>query len=65
MDDVKSFIAELPKAELHVHIEGTLEPSMVRRLAKRNNMELPPALQALEREEGYSFHDLTSFLAVY
>ena len=55
----------MPKAELHVHLEGTIEPSMTRRLANRNKIELPPSLQATERDEGYAFHDLPSFLAVY
>ena len=34
-------IEHLPKAELHVHIEGTLEPEMMLALAQRNNVELP------------------------
>ena len=63
--DVKSFIHGMPKAELHVHLEGTLEPTMVRMLAQRNNVELPQSLQAQEHNQGYAFHDLTSFLAVY
>ena len=65
MMDVVRLIHEMPKAELHVHLEGTLEPNMVRMLAERNRVELPQSLQALERHQGYSFHDLTSFLAVY
>lgn len=63
--DVKTFIQGMPKAELHVHLEGTLEPTMVRELATRNNIPLPPSLSALEKNDGYAFHDLTSFLAVY
>ena len=63
--DTLRLIHEMPKSELHVHLEGTLEPEMVRMLAERNNVALPPSLQALERDKGYSFHDLTSFLAVY
>ncbi|KKY20786.1 putative adenosine deaminase [Phaeomoniella chlamydospora] len=57
------FIAGLPKAELHVHLEGTLEPSLVRELATRNQIPIPASLQT--RTSGYDFHDLTSFLAVY
>lgn len=63
--DAESFIQRLPKAELHVHIEGTLEPTLVRTLAARNNIPLPPSLAALEQDHGYAFHDLPSFLAVY
>ena len=39
--DMSAFIRELPKAELHVHVEGTLEPDMRLRLAERNGVELP------------------------
>ena len=64
--DVERFIHEMPKAELHVHLEGTLEPHMVRMLASRNQLSLPESLKAMEREDGgYAFHDLTSFLAIY
>jgi adenine deaminase len=38
---VHRFIATMPKAELHLHIEGTLEPEMMLRLAQRNNIVLP------------------------
>lgn len=61
--DIKDFIAGMPKAELHVHLEGTLEPALVRAIAARNNLPVPPSLT--ERTSGYDFHDLTSFLAVY
>lgn len=63
--DIERFVHELPKAELHVHLEGTLEAGMVRMLASRNKLTLPKELQALEQDEGYAFNDLTSFLAVY
>lgn len=56
---------DLPKAELHVHLEGTLEPGMVRSLASRNKVPLPEALKALEQNQGYAYNDLASFLAVY
>lgn len=55
----------MPKAELHVHLEGCLTPNLARQLAQRNNMPLPPSLALLDQSAGYSFHDLTSFLAVY
>ena len=58
------FVRDLPKAELHVHIEGTLEPEMVVELAARNGISLPHAdLRALRR--AYVFGDLQSFLDVY
>lgn len=63
--DINRFIHKMPKAELHVHLEGTLEPGMVRMLAERNNVALPDSLKALEQDQGHAFHDLTSFLSVY
>ena len=54
----------IPKAELHLHIEGTLEPELKLALAARNNVRLPYA-DAAELRAGYSFHDLASFLACY
>jgi len=57
-------IRELPKAELHLHIEGTLEPEMMFDLAKRNNVELP--YQNVEAvRAAYQFTDLQSFLDIY
>ena len=41
MSDLRDFIAGMPKCELHVHLEGTLEPEMKFELAKRNGMTLP------------------------
>jgi adenosine deaminase len=58
------FIAQLPKCELHVHIEGTLEPELKFVLAGRNNVMLPHA-DAAQMRAAYAFHDLPSFLAVY
>lgn len=64
--DLQRFIHELPKAELHVHLEGTLEPGMVHMLAARNDINLPPTFQeAVAQGQDYAFNDLTSFLAVY
>jgi adenine deaminase len=61
MDD---FIAALPKAELHLHIEGTLEPELMFELARRNDIELPFAsVESLRR--AYDFTDLQSFLDIY
>ncbi len=64
MAEVPSFIRGLPKAELHLHIEGSLEPELRFRLAERNNMALPYA-DVAEMRSSYVFHDLSSFLPVY
>jgi adenosine deaminase len=59
-----SFIDRMPKAELHVHLEGTLEPDLSFRLAQKNGVELPyDSPEALLR--AYDFTDLPSFLAIY
>lgn len=58
------FITELPKVELHVHLEGTLEPELLFALAQRNQIELPYAEPA-DVIAAYDFHDLPSFLAIY
>jgi adenosine deaminase len=61
---MKSYIENMPKAELHVHLEGTLEPELSFALAKKNNIPLeyesPEALIA-----AYDFYDLPSFLKIY
>ena len=62
--DLAAFVRALPKAELHLHIEGTLEPEMLFELAGRNNVELPFADSAAVRA-AYSFTDLQSFLDIY
>lgn len=54
----------LPKAELHLHIEGTLEPEMMFEMASRNGVEVPyPDVDAVRR--AYQFSDLQSFLDIY
>jgi len=62
--DLTEFIRGLPKVELHVHIEGTLEPELKFALAARNRIDLPYADVAAMRE-AYTFDDLASFLACY
>ena len=62
--EIQSFIHGLPKCELHVHLEGTLEPSQVRVFASRNNLAIPEDLNS-DGQEGYPFHDLPSFLKIY
>lgn len=64
MTDMKSFIAALPKAELHIHLEGTLEAEMKFVLAERNKVTLPYA-NIEEMKASYIFHDLPSFLQVF
>jgi adenosine deaminase len=63
-DDMARFIAAMPKAEFHVHLEGTLEAEMKFALARRNGLTLPYAdVAAMKRS--YVYHDLPSFLAIY
>ncbi|MDO8457049.1 MAG: adenosine deaminase [Burkholderiaceae bacterium] len=54
----------MPKAELHIHIEGSLEPEMIFSLAKRNNLTLPYA-SVDELRHAYAFTNLQSFLDIY
>ncbi|MGA1315520.1 MAG: adenosine deaminase, partial [Rubrivivax sp.] len=57
-------LARMPKAELHLHIEGSLEPELIFALAQRNGVSLPyPSVQALRA--AYDFTDLQSFLDIY
>ena len=59
-----SLLREAPKAELHIHIEGSLEPELIFELARRNGVALPYAnVEALRA--AYAFTDLQSFLDVY
>lgn len=62
--ELAAFVRRLPKAELHLHIEGTMEPELAFRLAQRNGITLPwPTVEALRA--AYAFTDLQSFLDVY
>ncbi len=61
---MKSFIAELPKAELHLHIEGTIEPELMFQFAERNRITLPyNNIEALK--VAYDFNHLQDFLDIY
>lgn len=60
----RAFIDSLPKAELHLHIEGTLEPELKLELAERNGVDIGQSTVD-EVRATYEFTDLTSFLAVY
>ncbi|MEZ8781991.1 adenosine deaminase [Vibrio splendidus] len=59
-----SFIKHLPKVELHLHIEGTLEPELMFQLAKRNNVSIPFDNPDQVRD-AYQFHNLQCFLDIY
>ncbi|MCU1374560.1 MAG: adenosine deaminase [Actinomycetia bacterium] len=61
---MNDFAHGLPKAELHLHIEGTLEPELMFELAQRNDVQLPFA-SAEEVRAAYVFSDLQSFLDIY
>ena len=58
------FIKKSPKAELHLHIEGTLEPEQMFALAKRNNIQIP-FKNINEAKKAYNFSNLESFLKIY
>ena len=64
MTDLDAFIAGLPKAELHIHIEGSLEPELMFALAKRNAVAIPFDSVAAVRA-AYSFSNLQDFLDIY
>ncbi|HXL98042.1 MAG TPA: adenosine deaminase [Steroidobacteraceae bacterium] len=61
---MQEFITRLPKAELHLHIEGTLEPEMAFRLAAKYGVVLPYA-SVEEMRQAYQFSNLQSFLDIY
>ncbi|NVJ54101.1 MAG: adenosine deaminase [Campylobacteraceae bacterium] len=61
---MKEFIKKLPKAELHLHIEGSLEPELMFKLAKRNGIEIPYKTVE-EVKKAYDFTNLQSFLDIY
>lgn len=61
---MEKFLRDLPKAELHLHIEGTLEPELMFELAKRNQIELPFD-SVSEVKQAYNFPNLQSFLDIY
>jgi adenosine deaminase len=63
-EEIGDFVRALPKAELHVHIEGTLEPELMFSLAIRNQVELPYA-SVEDARRAYEFSDLQSFLDIY
>ena len=61
---LQQFIQQMPKVELHLHIEGTLEPELMFALAQRNQIDLP-FKSVQEVREAYHFTNLQSFLDIY
>lgn len=64
MTDIAAFVRGLPKAELHLHIEGALEPELMLRLGERNKTPLPFSTIE-EARAAYAFGDLQDFLDLY
>ena len=64
MVELEAFVRGLPKAELHLHIEGSLEPELMFALARRNGVALPyPSVEAVRA--AYAFSNLQDFLDIY
>ncbi len=64
MTELKSFIEGMPKVELHIHIEGSLEPEMMFELARRNGIDIPFG-SVEEVRQAYDFSNLQDFLDLY
>ena len=64
MNEIIKFIKKTPKTELHVHIEGTLEPELMFKLAKRNNIKIP-FKNINDVKSAYNFSNLESFLNIF
>ena len=64
MNKIVEFIKKIPKAELHLHIEGSLEPELMFKLAERNNIKIP-FKSVKEVRAAYNFYNLQSFLDIY
>jgi len=63
-EELSDILCRMPKAELHIHIEGSLEPELIFELATRNRIQLPyPTIHELRA--AYAFTDLQSFLDIY
>ncbi len=62
--ELRQLLEHMPKAELHIHIEGSLEPELIFALARRNNVTLAYATVE-ELRQAYAFTDLQSFLDIY
>src|SRR5882757_3902048 len=64
MSDLNAFIACLPKAELHLHLEGSFEPEQMFAIARRNRCDIP-FNSAEEVKAAYRFSNLQDFLDIY
>ena len=64
MNEIIEFIKKTPKTELHLHIEGTLEPELMFKLAKRNNIKIP-FKNINDVKSAYNFSNLESFLNIF
>jgi adenosine deaminase len=64
MNEIIKFIKKTPKAELHIHIEGALEPELMFKLAKRNNIKVPFE-NINDVKSAYNFSNLESFLNIF
>jgi adenosine deaminase len=64
MTDLNRLISALPKAELHLHLEGSLEPEQLMQFAQRNNVDIPFKTLA-EVKAAYNFSNLQDFLDIY
>lgn len=64
MNEFIDYVRSLPKAELHLHIEGTLEPAMLMNLAEKHQVDLPYSTAA-DVKRAYDFENLQSFLDLY
>ncbi len=63
-DSIADYIKKTPKTELHLHIEGSLEPELMFKLSKRNKIEIP--FKTVEEvKSAYNFSNLDSFLKIY
>ena len=61
---IENFIKKVPKSELHLHIEGSLEPELMFKLSKRNKVQIP--FKSIEEiKSAYNFSNLDSFLKIY
>jgi len=63
-DRLPALLAAMPKAELHIHIEGSLEPELIFKLAQRNGVSIPYA-SVDDLRQAYAFSNLQSFLDIY
>ena len=64
VSEIIEFIKKIPKAELHLHIEGSLEPELMFGLAKKNKIKIP--FESVDEiRNAYNFHNLQSFLDIY